>query len=54
MAQWQGIRPPVQEKWVSSLTQEDPHATEQLSPRVTTAEPVLLSLEAATTEALMP
>ena len=44
----------MQETWVRSLMGKIPHALEQLSPCVTTIEIVLLSLGAATTEALMP
>ena len=54
MAQWLRIRLPMQGTWVRALVREDPHATEQLSPRATTTEPALKSLRAATTEAREP
>ena len=44
----------MQEIWVRSPMQEDPHAAEQLSPGTPTPEPVLQSPGAATTEARVP
>ena len=54
MAQWLGICLPVQGTWIRSLVQEIPHATEQLGPCATTAEPELWSLRVTTTEARAP
>ena len=44
----------MQEVLVQSLIWEDPQATEQLSPRTTTIEPVLESLLVPSTEAHVP
>ena len=41
VAQWLRIRLPVQGTWVQPLVQDDPHATEQLSPCATATEPAL-------------
>ena len=50
VAQWSRIALPMQETQVRSLSWEDPHAAEQLSPWARTIEPVLHSLGAATAE----
>ena len=54
MAQESRIHLPMQERLVQPLVQEDATGYEQLSPRPTTIEPVLLGPGAATTEPARP
>ena len=54
MAQWQRICLPMEEHWLNPWSGRTLHATEQLSPCVTTIEPELQSLGTATSEACVP
>ena len=54
VAQRVRIRPPTQATQVRSLVRDDPTCLEQLSPWATTAEPVLSSPQATTTEPTHP
>ena len=54
MAQWLGVRLPMQGTRVRALVWEDPHAAEQLSPCTTAAGPAPWGPRATTTEARGP
>ena len=53
VSQWYLIHLPVLETWVRSLVQEVPHVLEQLTPCVTTIDPVLWSPGAKTTDSVL-